>query len=146
MIEQFHAHPVNRDTARAAYPLVYMHDPSVTLAAWLRFVRRISRTAPARAGLVVIQDCRDIVHALFSYRVGVDLHLRKRLAIDHLIVAHTPGSQIEDAVLASTSQLAARHGCNATTMEQPFHPQLGWTPKCHVPDIVRPALRVVPLR
>ena len=148
MNEQFHAHPVDRETARAAYPLVYLHDASVSLPLWLRFARRISRTSPAKAGLIVIQDCRDIIHAVFSYRVGVDLHMRKRLSVDHLIVAHTPGSQIEDAVVASTSTLAASLGCDSTTIEQPFHPRLGGAPKCPTAELLRssPGGAVIPMR
>jgi hypothetical protein len=148
MNEQFHACPVDRETARAAYPLVYLHDASVSLPLWLRFARRISRTSPAKAGLIVIRDCRDIIHALFSYRVGVDLHMRKRLSVDHLIVAHTPGSQIEDAVVASTSTLAANLGCDSTTIEQPFHPRRAGTPKYPTAERLRSASGgdVIPLR
>ncbi len=148
MNEQFHAYPVDRETARAAYPLVYLHDASVSLPLWLRFAGRISRTPPAKAGLIVIQDCRDIIHALFSYRVGLDLHMRKRLSVDHLIVAHTPGSQIEDAVVASTSTLAATLGCDSTTIEQPFHPRRAGVPTCPTAERLRSGSggAVIPLR
>ena len=139
MNEQFHAYPVDRETARAAYPLVYLHDASVSLPVWLQFARRISRTSPAKAGLIIIRDCRNIIHALFSYRVGVDLHMRRRLSVDHLIVAHTPGSQIENAIVTSTSALAASLGCDSTTIEQPFHPQLGGTPKAPTAERLRAA-------
>jgi len=41
------------------------------------------------------------------YRVEFDLHNRRRLCVTNLIVAHVPGSRIDDAVAASYGQLAA---------------------------------------
>jgi len=67
-----------------------LHDPSVSLEDWLRFVRRIGRNASASAGLIAIRDCRGIVHALFSYRVDFDLRARKRLCITHLVWRISP--------------------------------------------------------
>jgi hypothetical protein len=97
-----------------------MHDASITLDQWLRFVRRRCRATAGRAGLMAIRDCRGIVHALFSYRVDFDLHSRRRLWIANLIVAHLPGSQIEEAVAASSREVSAQLGCNTITVEQPF--------------------------
>ena len=108
--------------AAAAYPLVRLHDASVTLDKWRRFARRHGGSACKRAGLIAIRDCRGIVHALFSYRVDLDLHNRRRLCVTNLIVAHVPGSQIDDAVAASTRNVSVQLGCHAITVEQPFRP------------------------
>lgn len=108
------------ESARAAYPLIRLHDPSITLDKWQRFVRRHCRAGPERAGLIAIRDRRDIVHALFSYRVEFDLHDRRRLCVANLIVAHLPGSQIDEAVAASTKDVSMQLGCNTITVEQPF--------------------------
>src|SRR5271154_2914574 len=120
MNEQFHAFPMSWQGARAAYALVRLHDASVTLDKWLRFARRHCGAAPDRAGLITVQDCRGIVHAMFSYRVELDLHIRKRLCVANLIVAHLPGSQIDKAVAASTRNVAAHLGCQTITVEEPF--------------------------
>jgi hypothetical protein len=120
MIEQFQAFRVDWECARTAYPLVRMHDASISLGIWLRFARRRGRTTAARAGLIGIRDCRGIVHAVFSYRVDRDLHGRKRLCIANLIVAHLPGSQIDRAVYTSIEHLCAQFGCQTVTVEQPF--------------------------
>src|SRR5476651_1162390 len=85
MTEQFQSLPIDFDRARAIYPLVFMHDASISLERWLRFVRRRCRTTSGRTGLIAIGDCRGIVHALFSYRVDSDLRVRRRLCIGNLI-------------------------------------------------------------
>lgn len=120
MIEQFEALPIDGPRASAAYPLVYMHDASITTGQWLRFVRRRSRAGSGQGGLIAIRDCRGIVHAMFSYRVDIDLRTHKRLCIADLIVAHLPGSRIEDAVLASARDVSAQLDCRTICIEQPF--------------------------
>ena len=112
MNEQFQALPMDHARASAAYPLVYMHDASITLERWLRFVRQRCRTITSRTGLIAIRDCRGIVHALFSYRVDSDLNSRRRLCIGNLIVAHLPGSQIDAAVAASAKNVSAQFDCH----------------------------------
>jgi hypothetical protein len=37
-----------------------------------------------------------------------------------LIVAHLPGSRIDEALTASTGDFCARFGCQTVTVEQPF--------------------------
>jgi hypothetical protein len=120
MNEQFQALPMDRQDASAAYPLVYLHDASITTDQWLRFVRRRCRTASGRTGLIAIRDCRDIVHALYSYRVDRDLRIRNRLCITDLIVAHLPGSQIDAAIAVSAETISAQFDCQAITIERPF--------------------------
>jgi hypothetical protein len=120
MNNEYQAQPMTWADARAAYPLVYLHDASVTLDAWLDFVRRRTDVAPGDNGLIVIRDRRDIVHALFAYRVDLDLRGCNQLCIAQLIVAQIPGSQIDQAVVASTGQVAASLGCLSIVIEQPF--------------------------
>jgi hypothetical protein len=127
-LEQFQAIPMSWRGATAAYPLVRLHDASVTLGKWLRFVRRHCGPAHQRAGLIAIRDCRGIVHALFSYRVDFDLHNRKRLCVANLIVAHIPGSKIEEAVATSTRNISNELGCYTISAEQPFRPVAPWKP------------------
>lgn len=120
---------MSRRRATAAYPLVRLHDASITLEKWLHFARRHCDAACKPAGLIAIQDRRGIVHAVFSYRVDLDLHNRRRLCVANLIVAHVPGSQIDEAVAASTRNVSAQFDCHAVTIEQPFRsPTTFW--KC----------------
>jgi hypothetical protein len=136
MHEEFRAFSLDSEGAGAAYPLVHLHDPSVTLETWLRFVRRRCGNAAGRTGLMAIHDCRGIIHALFSYRVDIDLCVRKRLCVGDLIVAHLPGSRIDEAVTASTGTIAARLGCLTISIEQPFHPRVDSVPRCPTAELL----------
>lgn len=117
--EEYQALPMTWAEAPVAYPLVYLHDASVTLDAWLDFVRRYTKPGE-ETGLIVIRDRAKIVHALFAYRVDFDIKGQRQLCITQLIVAQIPGSQIDQTVEATTRQVARRLGCRPITIEQPF--------------------------
>jgi hypothetical protein len=136
MHEEFRAISLDSEGARAAYPLVHLHDAGITLEQWLRFVRRRCGNGSGQTGLMAIHDCRGIVHALFSYRVDIDLRVRKRLCVGDLIVAHLPGSRIDDAITASTGNIAARLGCQTISIEQPFHLRTGSAPRCPTVELL----------
>lgn len=117
--KEYQARPMTWAEAPVAYPLVYLHDASITLDAWLDFVRR--RTdGGTDSGLIVIRDRAGIVHALFAYRVDFDIKGERQLCIAQLIVAQIPGSQIDQAVTAATLRIAAQLDCPGITIEQPF--------------------------
>lgn len=120
MNEQFQALPIDHQDAIAAYPLVFLHDASITADQWLQFVRQRCRARSPQTGLIAIRDRRGVIHALFSYRIDSDLRIRKRLNISDLIVAHLPGSQIDDAVATVVADVSARFGCQIVTIERPF--------------------------
>src|SRR6201995_5173673 len=124
MSEQFQALPIDDARASTAYPLIYLHDASITTDQWLRFVRRHRRTT-RESGLIAIRDCRGIVHALYRYRVDRDLRVRRRLCITDLIVAHLPGAEIDAAVAASAKRVSAELDCAAITIERPFLSEAG---------------------
>ena len=117
--EEYQALPMTWADAPLAYPLVYLHDASVTLDAWLDFVRRRTE-ASGETGLIVIRDRANIVHALFAYRVDLDIKGQRQLCIAQLFVAQIPGSQIDQAVVASTGYIASDLGCATITIERPF--------------------------
>lgn len=143
MNQQFQAHPIDRDWARAAYPLVYMHDASISQEKWLRFAGRYEGIASDTSGLMVIRDSRGIIHALFSYRTDLDLHLRKRLCIGNLVVAHIPGSQIDEAVAECSGNLAAALACQTILIEQPFNPRR-LPPQCPTARLIQQWPRLLP--
>jgi hypothetical protein len=133
---EFQAFSLDSEGARAAYPLVRLHDASITLEKWLRFVRLRRGNPSGPTGLMAIHDCRGIIHALFSYRVDIDLRIRKRLCVGDLIIAHLPGSRIDEAVTASTGTIAARLGCLTISIEQPFHPRASSVPGCPTAELL----------
>ncbi len=106
--------------AKEAYPLIYLHDASISLAEWLNFARRRCRQPAGRTGMIGIRDLRGVIHAVFVYRVDIDIHARKQLCLKNLVVARMPGSTIDDAIFMSTNALAARHACKTISLEQPF--------------------------
>jgi hypothetical protein len=118
---QFNALPIDQRHAIAAYPLVSLHDARITTDQWLQFVRQRCDNTEL-GGLIAIRDCRGVIHALFSYRIESDLRVRRRLCIGELFVAHLPGSGIDAAIASSASELSAKHGCQAITIERPFLP------------------------
>jgi hypothetical protein len=122
MEKQFSSAPLTRRGARAAYSLVRLHDDSITFAAWLQFTRQFWSAAEDRKGLTTIRDCRDIVHALYSYHIRSGLIGRKCLCITNLIVARLPGFEIDHAVHESARQLASDLECQTISIEQPFQP------------------------
>ena len=128
--QHFDVLSMNWQGARAAYPLVRLHDAGITLDKWLRFARRHCQAPSDRAGLVAIRDRRGIVHALFSYRVDFDLHSRRRLCVANLIVAHLPGSQIDEAIAASTKSISAELRCHGITVEHPFRSAIPARKRC----------------
>ncbi len=70
--------------------------------------------------MMAIRDRRGITHAVFVYRIDIDIHARKQLCLNNLVVARMPGSAIDDAILSSANALAARHACKTISLEQPF--------------------------
>jgi hypothetical protein len=137
MIKQFHALALDRQHALAAYPLVYLHDASMTRTQWRRLVGQRCRRPHARTGLMAIHDARGIIHALFSYRVDHDLRVRTRLCIADLIVAHVAGSQIDAAVAAAARSVSAQFGCQAITIERPFGPSTDILNQCPTAPAMR---------
>ena len=140
MSEQFQALPITPQGARAAYPLVYLHDPSISLEEWLRFARRRAGSKPERGGLIAIRDCRGIIHSVFSYQVDIDLRAHKRLCINHLLVAHLPGALIEDAITKSIADMSAAFGCQTVGIMQPYQAS---RPRCATAALLRSRMRVI---
>jgi hypothetical protein len=137
MNEPFEALALDPRTATAAYPLVRLHDAGISLRHWRTFARRRSRTTSGRSGLMALRDCRGIVHAVFTYRTDIDLRRRKRLCIGNLIVAHVPGSGIDDAIAGIASRIAERLGCQTITLEQMFTPHTSFSPGCPTARLLR---------
>lgn len=123
MDKNFSVAPLTRRGARAAYSLVRLHNDSITLAAWLQYTRQFWSAAADRKGLITIRDCREIVHALYSYHVRSGPIGRRCLCITNLIMAHLAGFEIDHVVYESARQLASNLGCQTISIEQPFQPQ-----------------------
>lgn len=130
MDQHFQSLPISIRDARNAYALIYLHDASISMAEWLNFVRRRCGRPSGRTGIMAVSDRRGITHAIFVYRVDIDMRARKRLCLNNLVVARIPGSTIDSAILASANVLAARHACKTISLEQPFGRRSGISAGC----------------
>jgi hypothetical protein len=130
MDQHFQAHSISVQDARSAYPLIFLYDAGISLEEWLRFARRRCRPSSDRTGLIAIKDRRGLIHALFGYRVDLDLRARKKLCLTNLVVARMPGSRIDEAIVASANDLASRLSCQSISLEQPFHRKAGLPGAC----------------
>lgn len=121
MDQHFQCTSIGLKDAKSAYPLIYLHDASISLEKWLRFARRRCRQQSDRTGLIAIRDRRGLFHDLFGYRIDIDLQACKNLCLGNLGVARMPGQLIDEAIIASANELAARLSCQTTARwEQSF--------------------------
>ena len=142
MIDQFRAFRIDPASASAAYPLILLHDASVTPRKWRIFVRRRCRTRSGRSGMIAMRDTRGITHAVLSYRIDIDLHARKRLCICDLVIAHMPGSGIDDAVNICIGRIAGKLDCQTITIEQLFSPRTGNPTDCSTVPSLRNGMQI----
>jgi hypothetical protein len=106
MVEDvYHARALCAREARAAFALVSLGRPEVTLARWRAFVRRSERSSCRRRGLVAVSDRRGIIHALFTYEVSDGL-TASSLRVSEIVVARLPGGKLPEAALAFVERLA----------------------------------------
>lgn len=120
MNDLFRTIPITLHNARTAYPLVYLHDASVSLDKWIQFVHHQCQSPSGETGVIAIHDLRGMIHALFCYRVEIDMHACKRLCLANLLVARVPGNAIDKKIVNSANDLATRLGCVSITLDQPF--------------------------
>ena len=83
VMREFHVCPLPSADARIAYPLVRAWAPQVTLAAWLRFTKRMIRATDGRSGVcVATQDGHRFPSGLFCYACKRDLELGEVIVAD----------------------------------------------------------------
>lgn len=111
MAESFYcATPLRVDDAAAAFPLVNMLHPDLTMELWRKFVRSATRLSPRRAGVMAIRDRRSYIHALFAYRVDDDVTHGHLLRLTLLVMGRLPGGVLTQAIIARAEELAAEFG------------------------------------
>ncbi len=119
MQDVFRAERLSTREARLAFQLVRLCEPRWTLLDWLQLTRRLCRCPPSAAGLMAIRDRRGIFHALFGYSATQSLDFGHCVRIGDLIVAHLPGSAIDDVVVECAERLAADLGCDNLLIDLP---------------------------
>lgn len=117
MQELFRAERLSPHQARLAFHLVRLCQPRWTLLDWLELTRRLCRRAPDRSGLIAVRDRRGVFHAIFGYSIDLGLDHGRCLRIGDLIVAHLPGSAIDDAIVDCAERLQASLGCDSLVID-----------------------------
>lgn len=105
---QFYADVLNPEQAEAAYPLVRVIAPELTLEQWLDYVERRCR----EGGLMGLMGEDGTLIGLFSYRLGERLRLGRVLALDDFVTFElskaAPGRA---ALIAAAEELARSLSC-----------------------------------
>ncbi len=91
--------------ASRAYQLVSMFHPGVSKAQWTRYLRPYGGKDDRR-GLVVLQDARGCIHAIFAFSVLRSLRDEATLQITELATARLPGSVPMRALMRFANALA----------------------------------------
>ncbi len=106
----YQARLLRPDEARAAYPLVSLEHPEITLDLWRAFARRANRGGHQRRGLVAITDRRGTIHAVFAYQVESSLSAAAALRVSDIVMGRLPGGTLPRATLACIDRLAGELG------------------------------------
>lgn len=125
MHELFRAERLRPQEARLAFQLVRLCEPRCTLLDWLALTRRLCRRSPRNAGLMAIRDRRGTFHAIFGYSIDHSLDFGRCLRVGDLILAHLPGSAIDDAIVDCAEKLAASCGCDGLVIDLAAEPASG---------------------
>jgi hypothetical protein len=103
-----------------SFVLVSLAWPELHLAQWHEMVRYYRCRPPSRAGLVLIEDGRGYVYAVFRYIVDIapSLHMPQRggvLRVHDLIMADLSGRAVTSAIQLGLAELA--HACRCQTVD-----------------------------
>ncbi|MBN9468682.1 MAG: hypothetical protein J0J10_07920 [Bosea sp.] len=102
--------------AGRAYQLVAMFHPDISKAQWTRYLRSFS-AKDGRRGLVVLEDARGCIHAIFAFAVQRSLRDEATLQISELATARLPGSVPMRAMMRFAGKLAAELGLPAVLLD-----------------------------
>lgn len=102
--------------ASRAYQLVAMFHPDVSKAQWTRYLRAFGGKDGKR-GLVILEDARGCIHAVFAFCVLRSLRDEATLQISELATARLPGSVPMRALMRFAGTLAAELGLPAILLD-----------------------------
>ena len=101
---------------RSVFPLIRQVVPTLDLAGWMRFARRLVNPRRAELGGIVVAQraARPFPSGLFCYRQQRDLTHGKVLIAEHFVALDLlhPDAVLA-ALLAELDALGNRFGCNA---------------------------------
>jgi len=117
--KQLVTHPLTREGAAQAYPLVRELNGAGTLDEWLRFVER--HLERGEEGGVIVCERGGYIRGLFGWEVRQGVGDRRELLVRHFTV---PGvlepRAVVDALLDAVDMLAERLHCAEIALELPM--------------------------
>lgn len=117
--KQLVTHPLTREGAAQAYPLVRELNGAGTLDEWLRFVER--HLDRGQDGGVIVCERGGYIRGLFGWEVRLGVGDRRELLVRHFTV---PGvlepRAVVDALLDAVELLAERLHCAEIALELPM--------------------------
>ncbi|RXF73194.1 hypothetical protein [Hansschlegelia zhihuaiae] len=117
-----------QEIARRAFALVSLAHPSLSFAAWTRYLRRATSSKDGRSGLVLIEDPRGYPHALYRYEVDVQPSLvaaseglARVLNVRDLVIADVVGAgpDLLTAIARHGEELGRELRCDAVAVHLP---------------------------
>jgi len=125
---------------RRALALVSWAHPEVTPSQWRRFARFWARTPRRKGGLVLIEDPRRYVHALFRYEVDAGrrpslLTWGRSLRVCDLVVADLTGTSLRSAIDTFCETLARELDCPKVIFDGQA-PTLTTASRCPRPAVI----------
>ena len=114
-MQKFNVHPLAGDDARSAYPLVREMEPDVDLDSWLTYVRRMTKPAACRTGIMVATRAgQRFPSGLFCYRCHEDLALGSVVTADYFVAVDIlDPTPVVGAMVRELEVLGERLKCDA---------------------------------
>ncbi len=106
MLDVLSARRLDAQAAIAAFPLVSLRYPELTLTRWRLFVRRSVRRSDGRHGLIGIVDARGTVLAVLSYRFALDVTAKPLLRVSDIVTGRLPGAPLRRLAMQAAVDLA----------------------------------------
>ena len=105
------------NSLRRAFSLVQLFHPNLDFDAWVAYTRFFTRMSRQRGGLVIFEDSRGYVHALFAYRLTYHLRHRQVLHVSDILMGHLPGQTLARALIAEATKIGKDRGCTSILLE-----------------------------
>ncbi|KFC70469.1 hypothetical protein FG93_02921 [Bosea sp. LC85] len=124
MEDIFEAVRVTSQQAQAAYALMAMANPGLSISDWATYLRRYEKETGQERGLIALYDRRRCIHGIFAYEVAQPLSREATLNVSELASVRLPGTVLIDALMRFANTLAGDLNLPAIALE--LEPSAVW--------------------
>jgi len=114
-MQSFAVQPLMMSQLHTAYPLIRAIIPTLELAAWSRYARKIAnpRSSERRGIMVAVRAARPYPAGLFAYRKDLDPRHGTVLTADHFVALDLLDRQpVAAALIPAMEAIGRRLGCD----------------------------------